>query len=124
MPVFHKKSSRNHTQLLETKAFVEMPGMGIGSHHGIELKNPEAVGLSLDHTVQDKLLADMKPPCSGADRIACIGDVPAAAFVIGVQDIKSQNSLGRRSIQDTANCNAAEGLGGEKCRTGCIIQQI
>ena len=41
----------NHAQLLKAKALVEVSGMGIGTHHGIKLKNPEAVGLSLGHII-------------------------------------------------------------------------
>ena len=93
MPVLHQKTARNHAQLLKTKALVEVSGMGIGTHHGIKLKNPEAVGLSPGNTVQNKLLADMQSPGFSADRIACIGDMPAAAFVVGVQDIKPQNII-------------------------------
>ena len=124
MPVLHQKTARNHAQLLKTKALVEVSGMGIGTHHGIKLKNPEAVGLSPGNTVQNKLLADMQSPGFSADRIACIGDMPAAAFVVGVQDIKPQNIIGRGSLRNTAFRNTAVGLRGEKCRAGCVVQRI
>ena len=67
--------------------------MGIGAHNGIKLENPEAMSPPLSHTVQDELLSDMEPPGFCTDRIACIADMAAASFIVGMEDIKPQNFL-------------------------------
>lgn len=116
MPVLHEKASRNHAELLKAQTLIEMSGMDIGAHNGVKLENSKAMSLSLSQTVQDKLLADMKPSCLGAHSVACIGDMAAASLVVGMKNIKSQNLNGIGILRDAALRNAAVGLSIKECR--------
>ena len=69
MPVLHQKASGDYAKLCKAKPFIEMPCVGVGPHDGIELENPEAVGLSLGQAVQHQLFADMEAAGIPARRV-------------------------------------------------------
>ena len=119
MSVLHPETSRNDAKLGKAKAFIQMSGVGIRPHDGIELKNAKAESLPLRETVQHQLFSDMQAAEGFAYRVAGVADVAAAADVVGMQDVKSQNLIGVGGF-----CDSAEGLFCEKRSSGLPIQQL
>ena len=59
MSILHPESAGYYAQTHESQAFIQMSGMGVGFHDGIELKNQKAEFRGLGNAVQNKLLTDM-----------------------------------------------------------------
>ena len=85
-----------------------MPRVGVRCDDGVKLHDAEAQSLRGFQTVEHELLADVKPSCRRADGIARVSDVPAAADVVGVQNVKPQYPAG------FIRSDAARGLGSKK----------
>ena len=63
----------------------------VTGHYSIELQNAEPQRFSAVQAVPDQGLADVAAPVCAAHRKAGVGNVAAAAHVIGVQDVKAQD---------------------------------
>ena len=90
MTVFHPETTGNHTQLDKAKTFIEMSCVNITGNNSIKLQDAETMEFSLNKTVGDQFLSDMKSPCLGADCIAGIADMTAPADIIRMKNVKSQ----------------------------------
>ena len=66
MTVFHPETTGNHAQLDKAKTFIEMSRVNIAGNNSIKLQDAEAMEFSLNKTVGDQFLSDMKSPCLGA----------------------------------------------------------
>ena len=119
MPVLHQKASGDYAKLCKAKPFIEMPCVGVGPHDGIELENPEAVGLSLGQAVQHQLFADMEAAGIPAYGVAGVADMAAAADVVGMENIEAEDAAAFRILSHGAVC-----LFREKCGAGLFIQQL
>ena len=65
--------------------------MDIGGYYGIELEDTKAQSLSLYQTVRDQFFSHMKPPKSRVYGIAGVTDMSAPTYVIGMEDIETQD---------------------------------
>ena len=92
--VLHAESLRDDAQLYEAQTLVEVAGMDIGSHHGIELHNTKAMSLTLYETIGYQLFADMETSVIPADCVAGITDVAAATDIIWMQNIETTDLSG------------------------------
>ena len=91
--------------------------MGVIFHNGVELHDLKPAALGLGKAVGDELLPNVPPAAVGVHGVACVGDVPAAAYVVGVQDVQPHDRavfLG----------NAAVGLRGKKAAAALGVQII
>ena len=88
--VWQTEAAGDDAELLEAQTFVEAPGRGICHDDGVELQDPEAQPGGLVDAVADQLTADAAAPGAGADGVAGIAEMAAAADVIGVQNIEPQ----------------------------------
>ena len=91
MTVFHPETTGNHAQLDKAKTFIEMSRVNIAGNNGVKLQDAEAMEFSLNKTVGDQFLSDMKASCLGADCIAGIADMTAPADIVGMKNVKSQH---------------------------------
>ena len=89
MSVFHPEPTRNYSQLLETKALVQMTGVNIRCHNSIELKNSESVFSALQQAVLNQLFPYMQSARLGTDGIACVADMTAPANIVWMENIQS-----------------------------------
>ena len=119
MTVFHPEATGNHAQLDKAKTFIEMSRVNIAGNNSIKLQDAEAMEFSLNKTVGDQFLSDMKSPCLGADCIAGIADMTAPADIIRMKDVKSQNISSVRIL-----CYSSVCLLSKKCFAGFCIQKI
>ena len=71
-----------------------MSRVNIAGNNSIKLQDAEAMEFSLNKTVGDQFLSDMKSPCLGADCIAGIADMSAPSNIVRVQDIHTHNLCG------------------------------
>ena len=70
--VFHPKSPRKSSEMHKSESFIQMAGVNIALHNGIELQNTESEPLSLLKAIQDQLFAYMLSAAGAVDRIARI----------------------------------------------------
>lgn len=91
------------------QAFIQMQGMDVCRYDRVELHEAETQPCPHRERVFHELLADVQPALARFDSIAGIGDVSAAAHVIGVKDVKTDN-LARLAILG----NACIGLAAEE----------
>ena len=119
MTVFHPETTGNHAQLDKAKTFIEMSRVNIAGNNGVKLQDAEAMEFSLNKTVGDQFLSDMKSPCLGADCIAGIADMTAPADIIRMKNVKSQNISSVRIL-----CYSSVCLLSKKCFAGFCIQKI
>ena len=89
--VLHAEAFRNRAELREAEAFVEVPGVDVPLDDGVELENPETMGLGLCEAVEDELLAEMPSATIGTYGVACVCDVAAAANVVWMEDVQAEN---------------------------------
>lgn len=104
MTVFHPEATGNHAQLDKAKTFIEMSRVNIAGNNSIKLQDAEAMEFSLNKTVGDQFLSDMKSPCLGADCIAGIADMTAPADIIRMKNVKSQNISSVRILCYSSVC--------------------
>ena len=119
MTVFHPETTGNHAQLDKAKTFIEMSRVNIAGNNSIKLQDAEAMEFSLNKTVGDQFLSDMKSPCLGADCIAGIADMTAPADIVGMKNVKSQHIPSVRIL-----CYSSVCLLSKKCFAGFRIQKI
>lgn len=84
MSVLHAESSRYGAKLYKAQPFIQMTRMGIGRYHCIELQHAKALCFSLLKAVLYKLLPDMQPSRIPVYRIACIADMSAPSYIVGM----------------------------------------
>ena len=89
MAVLHEEALGDSAQAGEAQALVEVQGVDVCGHDGVELEDAEAEPGTHDQRVLDELLADVLPAPGRADGIAGVADVAAAAHVVGVQDVEA-----------------------------------
>ena len=65
-----------------------MPGVDVAFNHRVKLQYRESEPFRLVQTVQNQHFPNVPAPAFRPDRIACVADVPTAAHIIGVKDIK------------------------------------
>lgn len=80
--------------------------------------HPEATPFCLFQTICDQLFTNMLPTAGRCHRIACITDMTASAYVVGMQDIKSCNLL------PVIHCYTAIALGSKKFFSRFFIQKF
>lgn len=112
-PFFIQKSSRNDAKLLKAKFFIQMKCGMVAFDDSIKLQDAVAKAFCRFHAVPDQLFTDMLSAECGCDGIAGIADMPAAADIVWMQDIKPDDFSGFFPIG-----NASIGLGKEECFTG------
>ena len=89
--VLHEEALGDSAQAGETQALVEVQGVDVCCHDGVELEDAEAEPGPHDQRVLDELLADVLPASGRANGIAGVADVAAAAHVVGVQDVEADD---------------------------------
>ena len=67
-----------------------MPRMDIAFHDGIELQDLEAQPAGFLHAVLHQLFSYVKASGSRGYGIACVADVTAAADIVRMEDVQSQ----------------------------------
>ena len=102
--VLQAESTRNHPQLVKAEPFIEMPCMNICRDNRVELQNPKAGVPPLCKRVTYQLLPNMRSPAIPAYCIAGIANMPAAADVVGMKNIKPADSMGSRIFRHGAVC--------------------
>ncbi len=112
-PFFIQKSSRNDAKLLEAKLFIQMKRGMVAFDDSIELQDAVAEGFCRFHAVLHQLFTDMLSAEFGCDGIAGIADMPTAADVVWMQDIKPDDFSGF-----FLTGNASIRLGKEECLAG------
>ena len=88
MPVLHAEALRDHAQRLEAQTLIEMPGMDIAFHHGVELHEPEALFPGLFKGILHKHLPDMLSPAVLRYCIAGICYMSTASHIVGMKYVK------------------------------------
>ena len=106
VPVLHEKTPGNAAQLREAQALIQVQGMDVSSHNRIELHETEPQSGTHCQRVLHEQLADVQPALARFNGIAGIGDVPATAHVIGVQDVEADN-LARLAVHSYARIGLA-----------------
>ena len=86
--VFHPEYPGNHADPDKAKPLVQMPGMEIILHHGVELQDVKAQLFCLCKAVQNQLFADVPAPAPGIHGIARIGVTAQAPDAVRMQDIQ------------------------------------
>ena len=89
--VLHPKAVRDHAQLHKAEPLVQMTGVDIAFHHGVELQDAKAEPLGVDQTVLHQLLTDMLTAAVLADGIAGVADMTAPTDVVWVKNIQADN---------------------------------
>ena len=113
--ILHPESSGDCSKLNETQSLIQMSGMNIAFHNGIELEHTETKILSVFQTVKHQFFTDMLSPACGGYRITGIADMSASPYIIRMQDIQSDNlSVILRYTSIT--------LGSEECFAGFFRQ--
>ena len=87
MSVLHPKAVRDNAELSKAEPLIQMSGVDIALNDRVELHYLKAKSFCLFKAVPHELFADMLTSAFGADGVARIGDMPAAADVIGVQNV-------------------------------------
>lgn len=118
-PIFIQKSSRNDAKLLKAKLFIQMKCGMVAFDYGVELQDAVAEVFCGFHAVHDQLFTDMLSAERGCDSIAGVADMPAAADIVWMQDIKPDDFAGF-----FLTGNAGIGLGKEKCFAGLGSKQF
>ena len=91
MPILHPETSGDRSQLNETKPLVQMTGMDVALHYGIELQHTEPQILCNLQAVQHQFFTDMLSSARGGYCITGIANMSAASDVIGMQNIQPNN---------------------------------
>ena len=115
--IFHSEPLRHRSDLHKTQSFIQMTGMNIIFYHSIELQDSKAMLFCLCKTICNQFFADMSAAATGIDSIACICNVPTAADIIGMQDIKPHDF-------SIVLCNAAICLDRKKISPCFIVQEL
>ena len=100
--VLHEEALGDAAQAGEAEALIEVEGMDVGGHNGIELKDAEAKACANGQRVLDELLADVQTTLVIPDGVAGIADVSATAHVVGVEDVETDD-LARVAIDGNAS---------------------
>ena len=87
--VRHEKPSRHLADALKAQLFVEVQGATVLLDHGVELHQPKAQRRRRFQTVPDQRLARAPVPRAALHGVTGVGDVAAAPFVVGVEDVKA-----------------------------------
>ena len=96
-----------------------MTGMRIAFDDRIELENAKTVNLRLLQTIFNQLLADMPATAFGVHRITGIGDMSASSYIIGMENIESD-----QLFPFIINRHATVRLGCEKASSCLHIKKI
>ena len=91
MAVRHEKAARDDAELLEAEPAVKMERARVGRDDRIELEDAVAERLSLRHAVPHELFADMPAAHAVLHRIARVADMAAAADVVRMQDVQTDD---------------------------------
>lgn len=86
------KTLRNDAHPRESQLLIEGDGPLVAGYDRIELKAREAMGGQLIQAVLHQGAADALPPSVLSHRIAGIGYMGTAPYVIGVQDVKAADA--------------------------------
>ena len=89
MSVLHPKAAGDGSKPHKAQPLIQMTGMEVTLHDGVELENTEAMLRGLFQAVKHQLLPDMKSAAVRADRIAGVADVPATPDIVGVKDVEA-----------------------------------
>ena len=81
--VLHPKAAGDGSKPHKAQPLIQMTGMEVTLHDGVELENTEAMLRGLFQAVQHQLLPDMKSAAGRTDRIAGVADVPERPTLLG-----------------------------------------
>lgn len=87
--VLHEEALGDSAQAGEAQALIEVQGVDVCGHDGVELEDAEAKPGTHDQRVIDELLADVLPASGRANGIAGVANVAASAHIVGVQDVEA-----------------------------------
>ena len=92
--VFHQEASGDAAELCEAECLVQVEGGFVGGYDGVELQDSEAEFLAGGQGVFYQLAPDVPASDAGFYGIAGVADVSAAADVVGVEDVQSDDFAG------------------------------
>ena len=115
--VLHPEAAGDGSEQSEAKPFIQMAGVDVVFHNGVELQKTEMKLCSLHETVGHQLFADVLTPASGIHGIAGVCNVAAPADVVGMENVKSH---------DPAVCDgdAAVALGRKESTPASLIKKL
>lgn len=91
MSIFHQKSTRYCAKLHKSQSLIQMKRRRVAFYHRTELQDAKFQGLCRLHTMPNKFPADSLSAHSVFHRITCVAYMPAPAYIVRMQDIKSHN---------------------------------
>ena len=105
--VLHPEAAGDGSEQSEAKPFIQVTGVNIVLHNGVELQEPEMELRGLHETVGYPLFTDMLAPTHGIHGIAGICNMAAPTNVVGVENVKPHDP----AVRDG---DAAAALGGKE----------
>ena len=106
MAILHAEALWNNTELGKAQSFIQMQGMDIGGHNGIELEYAETKAGSRFQRVLHQLFANMKSTLALFHGITRIADMTAPAYIVGMENIETYNLI-RLTIYGNARIRLA-----------------
>ena len=87
--ILHMEASGDCAKRYEAQFLIESKGRSVGFYHCIELHEFKVQLFGLFQTVAHQLFSDFLTPAAALYGIAGIGDMAAAPYIVGVQDVES-----------------------------------
>ena len=115
--VLVQKSARNHTKLCESQLFVQRKCALVALDDCVELQHAESARFPLCNAVLYQFFTDMLSAHGLFDGVAGVADMTAAAHIVRVQNIQTDQLAGCRVVR-----YAGIGLLSEKGMTGHLVQ--
>ena len=112
-PANIKKTAGNPTQLDEVQLFIQVLCAMVAGHYSVELQNMEPQCFGMVQTVPDQGLTDVVAPVRAAYCKTGIGNMAAAAYIVGVQNVKPHDRAAFGLL-----CHGAVRL---FCEKGCCV---
>ena len=117
--VFHTESFGDDPEPGKAQFFIKGKGRGIGTYDGVKLHDAEAQLFRRGKTVPDKGLSYVAAPDVPFYGVARIAYMPAASYIIGMENIKSHNF-----VRTCLAGNAGEGLLLKESHAGALIKKF
>lgn len=97
--VLVQKSARNHAKLCESQLFVQRQRALVALDDCVELQHAESARFALFQAVRDEFFTDMLSAHGLFDGVACVADMTAAAHIVRVQDVQTDQLTGCRVVR-------------------------
>ena len=97
--VFVQKSARNHAKLCESQLFVQRQRPRVALNDCIELQHAESARFPLCNAVLYQFFTDMLSAHGLFDGVAGVADMAAAAHIVRVQNIQTDQLVGCRVVR-------------------------